>query len=96
MDDTFAYELRLFISGASPNSFRAINNIQRILDSHISGKYNLQVIDVYQDKEIAEREQIVALPMLLIKQPLPERRLIGDMSDEEKVIESLGISNDQV
>jgi len=85
------YDLKLFVSGASPNSVRAINNIQRILETHLSGKYSLQVIDIYQEKPLAEKEQIVALPMLIKKHPLPERRLIGDMSNEERVMEGLGI-----
>lgn len=94
-NETLAYELKLFISGASPNSVRAINNIQRILDNYLPGNYDLQIIDVYQEKALAQREQVVALPMLLVKHPLPERRLIGDMSNEEKVIEGLGISKDR-
>jgi circadian clock protein KaiB len=88
------YDLRLFVSGASPNSVRAINNIQRILETHVSGEYDLQIIDVYQEKSVAQREQIVALPMLVRKYPLPERRLIGDMSNELKVIEGLGLNQD--
>lgn len=88
------YELKLFVSGASPNSVKAINNIQRILEAHASGNYNLQIIDVYQEKSVAQREQIVALPMLLRKSPLPERRLIGDMSNELKVVEGLGLNKD--
>ncbi|MEJ1237977.1 circadian clock KaiB family protein [Chryseolinea sp. T2] len=88
------YDLKLFVSGASPNSLKAINNIRRILEAHVSGKYDLQIIDVYQEKSIAQREQIVALPMLVRKHPLPERRLIGDMSNELKVIEGLGLNHD--
>ena len=87
------YDLQLFVSGASPNSVRAINNIQRILEAHVSGKYDLQIIDVYQEKSMAQREQIVALPMLVRKHPLPERRLIGYMSNELKVIEGLGLNH---
>jgi circadian clock protein KaiB len=88
------YDLKLFISGASPNSIRAINNIQRILETHLSGRYNLQIVDVYQEKSVAQREQIVALPMLVRKHPLPERRLIGDMSNEAKVIDGLGFNEE--
>jgi circadian clock protein KaiB len=88
------YDLKLFVSGASPNSVRAINNIQRILEKHVSGEYDLQIIDVYQEKSVAQKEQIVALPMLVRKYPLPERRLIGDMSNELKVIEGLGLNQD--
>jgi circadian clock protein KaiB len=88
------YELKLFVSGASPNSLRAINNIQRIMEAHASGNYNLQIIDVYQEKAVTQTEQIIALPMLIRKNPLPERRLIGDMSNESKVIQGLGLNQE--
>lgn len=85
------YNLKLFISGASRNSTRAINNLQRILQANFAGQYNLQIIDIYQDKSMAEAEQIVALPLLIRKNPRPEQRLIGDMSNEERVISKLKI-----
>jgi len=88
------YELKLFVSGASPNSVKAINNIQRIMELHASGNYNLQIIDVYQEKSVAQTEQIVALPMLIKKRPLPEQRFIGDMSNELKVVRGLGLKQD--
>ena len=85
------YELKLYISGASRNSTRAVNNLRRILEANFPGQYKLQIIDVYQDMATAEAEQIVALPMLIRKSPKPEQRLIGDMSDEERVINKLQI-----
>jgi circadian clock protein KaiB len=88
----YEFNLKLFISGASKNSTKAINNLQRILETHLPGRYSLQIIDIYQDKAMAEAEQIVALPLLIRKNPLPEQRLIGDMSNEERVIERLQIS----
>jgi circadian clock protein KaiB len=89
------YDLKLFVSGASPNSVKAINNIQRIMETHASGNYDLQIVDVYQEKSVAQAEQIIALPMLIKKKPLPERRLIGDMSNETKVMEGLGLNRDK-
>jgi circadian clock protein KaiB len=86
--------LTLFVSGASPNSVRAINNLQRILEDHAKGNYELSVIDVHQDKTTAEREQIIALPLLIKRSPQPERRLVGDMSDMAKVLKGLGIVTD--
>src|SRR5690349_10899194 len=80
------YVLRLYITGASPNSARAITNLKRICDTHIKGRYSLEIVDVYQQNSIAQAEQIVALPLLIRKSPLPERRLIGDMSDTQKVL----------
>jgi len=85
------YILKLFISGASPNSVRAINNIQKILDEHLRDRYSLSIIDIYQEKLVAQQEQIIALPLLIKKSPLPERRLVGDMSETAKVLSGLGI-----
>lgn len=85
------YVLRLFITGASPNSVRAVNNIRSICETYLNGKYSLQIVDVYQQAAIAKEEQIVALPFLIKKLPLPERKFIGDLSDTEKVLKGLGI-----
>ena len=85
------FVLRLFITGANPNSIRAVDNITSICEEHLKGRYSLEVIDVYQQQVLAEKEQIVALPLLIKKLPLPERRMIGDMSDKEKVLKSLGL-----
>jgi len=85
------YVLRLFITGASPNSVRALTNIKEVCENYLKGRYKLEIIDVYQQAEIAEKEQLVALPMLIRKQPLPEKRLIGDMSDIQKVLKGLEI-----
>ena len=85
------YVLRLFITGVSPNSTRALTNIKEICESHLQGRYSLEVIDVYQQGEIAEQEQLVALPLLVRKKPLPEKRMIGDLSDTNKVLKGLGL-----
>ena len=84
------YVLRLFVTGASANSIRAISNLKRICETHLKGRYSLEIIDVYQQKAIAETEQLIALPLLIKTLPLPRRKLIGDMSDEQKVILGLG------
>lgn len=85
------YNLQLFITGASPNSVRAINNIRAICEQHLKGRYILEIIDVYQIPDRARHEQIIALPTLIKKGPAPERRLIGDMSETNKVLRGLGI-----
>jgi circadian clock protein KaiB len=85
------YVLRLFITGATPNSVRAITNIKQICEEHLEGRHSLEIIDVYQQVAIAEEEQLIALPLLIKKSPLPERRLIGDLSDTEKVLKGLGL-----
>ena len=88
---TNEYVLRLFITGATPNSIRAVTNIKQICEQHLVGRYCLEIIDVYQQEDVAEREQLIALPLLVKKQPLPERRMIGDLSDTQKVLKSLGL-----
>ena len=85
------YVLRLFVTGASPNSTRAISNIKRICEQYLKDRYSLEIIDVYQQHELAKKEQIVALPLLIKQSPEPSRRLVGDMADEKKVLNGLGV-----
>ena len=85
------YILRLYITGMTSRSARTIQNLQVFCEKHLAGRYELQVIDVYQQPELASREQIVAVPTLIKQLPLPLRRLIGDMSDEERVLVGLNI-----
>jgi circadian clock protein KaiB len=85
------YILRLFITGASPNSARAVANIRQICETYLKDNYSLEIVDVYQQQEIAEKEQLIALPLLIKQYPLPMRRLIGDLSDKQKVLTELGI-----
>ena len=91
LDEQQSYTLRLFVTGASPNSSRAISNLKQICETYLKGNYELEIIDVYQQPMIAEREQIIALPMLLKVSPSPVRRLMGDLSDTEKVLIGLGL-----
>jgi len=84
-------QLQLFVTGASPNSERAIINLKQICETYISGQYSLEIIDVYQQPDLARLEQIVALPLLVKRFPLPEVRLIGDLSDTKKVLRGLGL-----
>ena len=83
--------LNLFVSGASPNSMRAIVNLKNVCETYLPGRYTLEIIDVYQQRELAEKEQLIALPLLIKKQPLPERRIIGDLSNTSKVLTGLGL-----
>jgi len=85
------YQLRLYIAGASPNSNRAINNIRLFCEEHLKGRYELEIIDVYQQPQIATKDQVIALPLLIKSSPPPFKRLIGDMSDKEKVIKGLDL-----
>ncbi len=86
-----AYVLQLFITGASHNSIRAVHNLKEICDTYLKGRYTLEITDIYQQPLIAEKEQIIALPLLIKKSPLPLKRLIGDMSDTQKVLVGLGL-----
>jgi len=85
------YRLRLFVTGATPNSTRAISNLKELCETHLANKYELEIVDVYQQPLIAISEQLIALPMLVKLSPLPQRRLIGDMSDTDKVLRGLGL-----
>jgi circadian clock protein KaiB len=85
------YILRLYITGMTNRAARTIENLQTFCEKHLAGRYELQVIDVYQQPELARTEQIVAVPTLIKRLPLPLRRLIGDMSDEERVLVGLDI-----
>src|SRR5580765_6332854 len=87
------YVLHLYISGMSEKSVNAITNINRICHEHLEGCYELDIIDIYQQAFIAEREQIIACPSLVKDLPLPKRILIGDLSNKLKVLTILGIKN---
>ena len=86
-----SYVFRLYITGASPNSSRAITNLKTFFEKHLKSRYELQIIDVYQQPQVAKSVDIIALPLLIKKYPLPERRLIGDMSDSEKMFKNLNL-----
>ncbi|WP_276482662.1 circadian clock KaiB family protein [Paraflavitalea pollutisoli] len=86
-----AFVFTLYVTGNTPNSIRAINNIQEICETYITGQYKLDVVDVYQQPALAQQEQLIALPLLVKKLPLPERKLIGDLSDKEKVLKILNL-----
>lgn len=83
--------LRLYVAGQTPKSQLAISNIKSICEEHLHGKYQLEVIDLYQQPQLAQGEQIIALPTLIRKIPLPLRRIIGDMSNTERVLVGLDI-----
>ena len=86
---TSVYVLKLYITGASPNSVKAINNLKAICDQYLKGRYELEIIDIYQKPLIAKAEQVIAIPMLVKLSPAPLKRLIGNMSDTQKVLRGL-------
>ena len=80
------YSLRLFVAGMSPKSIQAIENTKRICETYLAGRYQLEVIDVYQQPILAKDGQIVAAPTLVKELPPPLRKLVGSMSDTERVL----------
>lgn len=89
--DSHRYVLRLYVTGMTPNSKCAIENVKKICEEHLKGRYELEVIDIYQQPYLAEGEQIIAAPTLVKKLPMPLRRLIGNMSNTEKVLLGLDL-----
>jgi len=85
------YRLRLFVTGTTPRSARAIQNIRAICEDHLHDRYDLEVIDIYQHPEHVKAEQIVVTPTLVKQFPLPVRKLIGDLSDRDRVLVGLDI-----
>ena len=85
------YVLRLYVTGMTPRSTDAIARIKAICEEHLAGRYELDVIDIYQQPTLARGEQIIATPTLIKKLPLPLRRLVGDLSDRERVLLGLDL-----
>jgi len=85
------YLLRLYVAGQTPRSVRAIANLKKICEEHLSSRYRLEVIDLYQRPQLAEGHQIIALPTLIKELPEPIRRVIGDLSNTEQVLVGLDL-----
>jgi circadian clock protein KaiB len=89
--DKEKYILRLYITGSTSRSVEAITNLKNICEEYIEGRYELEVIDLYHHPGLAKGDQIIAAPTLIKKLPLPFRRIIGDMSNKEKVLLGLDL-----
>ena len=85
------YELRLYVAGQTVKSVTALQNLKRYCEEHLEGKYSLEVIDLLKDPQLAEGDQILAIPTLVRRVPSPIRKIIGDLSNEEKVLIGLDI-----
>lgn len=85
------YLLRLYVTGSTSRSARSIFNIRKLCEERLLGHYKLEVIDIYQQPEIAREEQIIAAPTLIKKLPLPLRKLVGDLSDHDRVLVGLDL-----
>lgn len=83
------WELRLYVAGQTPKSIAAFNNLKRICEEHLAGRYTIEVIDLVQNPKLARDEQIVAIPTLVRKLPDPIRRIVGDLSDTERALVGL-------
>jgi circadian clock protein KaiB len=83
--------LRLYVAGSTGNSTRAIRNIQAICQEHLPGNHDLEIVDLYRQPEMAARDEIVAIPTLIKERPYPVRRVVGDLSNKERVMSGLGL-----
>jgi circadian clock protein KaiB len=90
--DEGRYVLRLFVSGTTARSTRAIENLRRLCEEQLQGRYSLEVVDIYQHPEAARDNQVVAAPTLVKMLPDPVRRIVGDLADEERVLRGLNLS----
>ena len=83
------WELRLYTAGQSPKSLAALDNLKRVCDEHLAGRYSIEVIDLLKNPRLAKDDQIVAIPTLVRKLPEPLRRIVGDLSDTERALVGL-------
>src|SRR5215475_11881808 len=90
-DDDLQYDLRLYVAGQTPRSLQALNNLKRICEEHLAGKYRVEIIDLMQKPQLAAGDQILAIPTLVRAIPKPARRIIGDLSNTEKVLVGLDL-----
>jgi circadian clock protein KaiB len=85
------YNLRLYVAGQTPRSLRAFANLRDICDKHLAGRYTIEVIDLLENPQLAQGDQILAIPTLVRKLPPPLRKIIGDLSNTEKVLVGLDL-----
>lgn len=86
-----AYELRLYVAGKTTKSVTALTNLKKYCEEHLKGRYKIEVVDLLEQPQLAEGDQIFAIPTLVRKVPEPIRKIIGDLSNEEKVLVGLNI-----
>jgi circadian clock protein KaiB len=85
------YELRLYVAGQTPNALRALANLKQICEDHLRGRYSLEVVDLLEQPQLSRGDQILAVPTLVRKLPQPVRKIIGDLSDTERVLVGLDL-----
>lgn len=87
--DEGEWHFRLYVAGQSPKSLRALDNLQRLCDEHLAGRHTIEVIDLVADPGLASSDDILAIPTLVLRLPEPLRKIIGDLSDRERVLVGL-------
>jgi circadian clock protein KaiB len=85
------WQLRLYVAGTTPRSVAALENLKRVCETHLAGRYSIEVIDLLVNPRLAAGDQILAVPTLVRKVPEPIRKIIGDLSDEERVLVGLDV-----
>jgi len=92
--ETTGYNLRLYVAGQTPKSIAAIANLKKLCEQHLAGRYSIDIVDLMQNPSLAQRDQIVAIPTLIRKLPEPIKRIIGDLSNTDRVL--IGLEIDEV
>lgn len=87
----WAWELRLYVAGATPNSVTAFRNIEKFCQEHLTGRYQIEVVDLLKNPQLAQTDQIVAVPTLVRKLPAPTRKIIGTLSNSERLLGALDL-----
>ncbi|KFF04179.1 circadian clock KaiB family protein [Flavobacterium reichenbachii] len=90
-EEAAEWQLLLYIAGQTPKSIKALENIKKYAEEHLTGKYSIEIIDLLKNPQLAEGDQILAVPTLVRKFPEPIRKIIGDLSNEERVLVGLNI-----
>jgi circadian clock protein KaiB len=89
--DVAAYQLRLYVAGQTPKSILALTNLKQICEGHLQGRYEIEVIDLLQNPQLAQGDQILALPTLVRRLPEPIKKIIGDLSNTDRVLVGLDL-----
>ena len=91
VDDDDIWDLCLYVAGQSPKSLRAFTNLKRLCEEHLSGQYKIEIVDLVENPSLARTHEILAIPTLVRRLPVPLRKIIGDLSDTERVLVSLSL-----
>ena len=95
-DHTPAFELRLYVAGQTPKSLTALANLRRICETHLEGRYSIEVIDLIEKPQLARSDQVLAIPTLVRNLPRPIKKIIGDLSNTERVLVGLDIHSTEI